>query len=112
MQGAPAEVMMKLRTPYELHVPNDATVSPYTEGVLGETFAEINVLGASGPPVQSGGVLKEKPTKLLTLEELIELIEKLADIVQWKPCAPQSKDMAATGVADSQQINRQMDRSH
>lgn len=44
MQGAPAEVMMKLRTPYELHVPNDATVSLYTEGVLGETFAEINVL--------------------------------------------------------------------
>lgn len=45
MQGPPAEVMMKLRTPYEFHVPNDATVSLYTEGVLGETFAEINVLG-------------------------------------------------------------------
>jgi phospholipid/cholesterol/gamma-HCH transport system substrate-binding protein len=47
MQAAPAEVTMRLRTPYELNIPNDSTVSLDTAGVLGETFAEINVLGAS-----------------------------------------------------------------
>jgi phospholipid/cholesterol/gamma-HCH transport system substrate-binding protein len=58
MQTAPAEVSMRLGTPYELNIPNDSTVSLETAGVLGETFAEINVLEASGAPVKNGGVLK------------------------------------------------------
>jgi phospholipid/cholesterol/gamma-HCH transport system substrate-binding protein len=100
MQPAPAEVTMRLRTPYELSIPNDSTVSLDTAGVLGETFAEINVLGASGAPVKNGGVLKEKPTKFLSTQELIE---KVGDIVRPKPCAPQSKDMATVGTSDTQQ---------
>jgi phospholipid/cholesterol/gamma-HCH transport system substrate-binding protein len=99
MQVAPAEVTMRLRTPYKLNIPNDSTVSLDTAGVLGETFAEINVLGASGAPVKNHGVLKEKPTKFLSTEEMIE---KIADIVQRKPCAPQGKDMATAGTPDTQ----------
>jgi phospholipid/cholesterol/gamma-HCH transport system substrate-binding protein len=98
MQAAPAEIFMKLRTPYELSIPNDATVSLDTAGLLGETFAEINVAGASGSPVKNGGVLKERPTKSLTTEQFIE---KLGDIVQRKPCAPQGKDSAKVGAPDN-----------
>jgi phospholipid/cholesterol/gamma-HCH transport system substrate-binding protein len=104
MQAAPAEVTMSLRTPYELHIPNDSTVSLDTAGVLGETFAEINVLGASGAPIKSGGVLKEKPTKFLSTEEIIQ---KLGDFVQRKPCAPQGKDMATAGTPDTQRKDHQ-----
>jgi phospholipid/cholesterol/gamma-HCH transport system substrate-binding protein len=102
MQAAPVEVTMRLRTPYELNIPNDSTVSLDTAGVLGETFAEINVLGASGAPVKNGGVLKEKPTKFLSTEDLIE---KVGDIVRPKPCAPQGKDPATTGTPDAQRKN-------
>jgi phospholipid/cholesterol/gamma-HCH transport system substrate-binding protein len=99
MQAAPAEVTTRLQTPYELNIPNNSTVSLDTAGVLGETFAEINVLGASGAPVKNGGVLQEEPTKLLSTEDLIE---KVGDIVRPKPCAPQGKDMATAGPPDAQ----------
>jgi phospholipid/cholesterol/gamma-HCH transport system substrate-binding protein len=98
IQAAPAEVTLRLRTPYELNIPSDSTVSLDTAGVLGETFAEINVLGTSGTPVKNGGVLKEKPTKFLSTEEMIE---KLGNIVQHVPCAPQGKDMATAGTTDT-----------
>ncbi|MGA7294430.1 MAG: MlaD family protein [Terriglobales bacterium] len=100
MQAAPAEVTMRLRTPYELNIPNDSTVSLDTAGVLGETYAEINILGTSGAPVKNGGVLQEKPTKFLSTEEVIE---KVGDIVRPKPCGPEGKDMATVGTPDGQQ---------
>jgi phospholipid/cholesterol/gamma-HCH transport system substrate-binding protein len=99
MQFAPAEVTMRLRTPYELNIPNDSTVALDTAGVLGETFAEINVLGSSGAPVKNGGVLKERPTKFLSTEDFIE---KVGDIVRPKPCAPQDEDVATVGTPDAQ----------
>jgi len=103
LQTAPAEVRMMLRTPYPLDVPNDSTVSLDTAGILGETFAEINILGASGAPVKNGGILMEKPTKTLSTEEFIE---KIGDIVQRKPCASQGKDMA-TAAPDIRRKNQQ-----
>jgi hypothetical protein len=66
--------------------------------VLGETFAEINVAGASGAPAKTGETLKEKPTKVLSTEDLIE---KLGDIIQRKPCGLQGKDVAAAGTSDN-----------
>jgi phospholipid/cholesterol/gamma-HCH transport system substrate-binding protein len=45
----PAEVVMFISTPYELKIPADSTVSLATAGVLGETYAEIDVKGTSGP---------------------------------------------------------------
>ncbi|HVO80504.1 MAG TPA: MlaD family protein [Terriglobales bacterium] len=97
-QAAPAEVTLSLRTPYELNIPSDSTVSLATAGVLGETFAEINVLGASGAPIKSGGILKEEPTKELTTKEIIE---KVGDIVKRQPCTPQGKDTATAGTPDT-----------
>ena len=94
---------MKLRTPYELNLPNDSTVSLDTAGVLGETYAEINVSEASGPPVKTDGVLKEKPTKSLSTEDAIE---KMGDIVQrLKPCTSQGKDTATALPPPNQRKN-------
>lgn len=62
MKEAPAEVIMALSTPEELRIPNDSTVSLATEGILGETFVNIDSHNASGPPIQSGGTLKALPT--------------------------------------------------
>jgi phospholipid/cholesterol/gamma-HCH transport system substrate-binding protein len=106
MQGSPAEVVMLLNTPYELKIPNDSTVSLATAGVLGETFAEIEAQGASGPPAKTGDVLKAKPTKVLSTEELIE---RLGDIIQRTPCPPpQGKDVAATTTLDRHGEERRM----
>lgn len=66
LRDHPAEVALILQTPYELKVPNDSVVSLESAGVLGEVFAQINIQNASGPPIESGGVLKtrEKPAAL------------------------------------------------
>jgi len=104
MQAAPAEVKMKLRTPYELSIPNDSTVSLDTAGVLGETYAEINVLGTSSAPAKDGAFLKEKPTKFLTTQEVIE---KVGDIVKdLKPCVSQGKDTATAAPPPSRPKNQ------
>jgi len=103
MQATPAEVIMRLQTPYELRIPSDSTVSLTTAGVLGETFAEINVLGASGAPVKSGDVLKAIPTEVLSTQYFLE---RLADIVQHKPCAPQEKD-APPAPTSNKHVERQ-----
>ena len=103
-QAAPVEVTMSLRTPYELNIPNDSTVSLDTAGVLGETYAEIKVLGASGAPIKSNGVLKEKPTKILSTEDIIQ---KLGEIVQPRPCTPQGKDIATAVTPETKLKNHQ-----
>ena len=66
MKATPAEVVMNLQTPYELKIPNDSTVSLATAGILGETYAQINITEASGPPAKNGDVLKERPARFLS----------------------------------------------
>jgi len=90
IRDTPGEVIMALETPYVLRVPKDASVSLETEGVLGPTFADIDIIGASGPPLENGGVLKAKEGTRLTSEELLE---HLADIFKQKPC-----DQAGSGA--------------
>lgn len=88
-RDTPAEVIMALQTPYELKIPRDATVSLETAGVLGPTFAGIDIIGASGPPLENRGVLKSKEstsTKMTTEQ----LLERVADIVKQKPCVAQA----------------------
>jgi len=88
LHGSPAEAIMVLRTPYELNVPKDATVSLETAGVLGPTFAEIEIVGASGPPLENRGVLKSKESTKLTTEQIID---RVADIVKQRPCDAQAR---------------------
>jgi len=87
----PAEVVMVLNDQKDLKIPSDSTVSLGTQGVLGPTFAEINVRNASGPPLESGSVLKAEATEILGPQQLLD---RLQEIVQHKPC--ESPDQEAT----------------
>lgn len=99
----PAEVIMALQTPYELKVPGDASVSLETEGVLGPTFAEIEISGASGPPLENGGVLKSKEGQKLSSEQFLE---HLADIFKRKPCDTPGRGEAETGSSSAKSGSR------
>ncbi len=51
-QDCPADVELTLSTPYKLQIPSDAIAEINTAGVLGESFVEIEVSKATGPPHQ------------------------------------------------------------
>ena len=87
MQPNPVEIVMAVNTPYDLKIPNDSTVTLQTAGILGETFAAIDVQGASGPPLKSGELLRAKKVDSPTVQELLARLEALA---KQKNCAPQS----------------------
>jgi phospholipid/cholesterol/gamma-HCH transport system substrate-binding protein len=59
----PVEVVMKVSTRFENAVRKDSVTMLTTQGVLGETFIDIDSRGAKGPPAQDGDELqiKEKP---------------------------------------------------
>ena len=65
---AAAEVVMRIHTPYKLHVPKDAVAGISTAGVLGEVFVDIDISKASGAPAQNGDELKTEASAKLTNE--------------------------------------------
>jgi ABC-type transporter Mla subunit MlaD len=74
---------MRLATNYDLRIPNDATAYLSRSGILGETYVDIDVSGASGPPAHSGDVLKTRasgPDAQQLLKHLVEALRKM-------PCA-------------------------
>lgn len=83
LRDNPAEVIMTLQTPYELKVPNDSVVILQSAGVLGEVFPQIDIRGASGPPVGNGGVLKTAPTLAVSPQEVMDCFFQR---VSGKPC--------------------------
>jgi phospholipid/cholesterol/gamma-HCH transport system substrate-binding protein len=54
----PVEVLMSIKTPYQLNIPEDSTVSLSTAGVLGETLVDIDTRKSHGSPAVDNGVLK------------------------------------------------------
>jgi phospholipid/cholesterol/gamma-HCH transport system substrate-binding protein len=58
LKAHPAEVVLHFQTPYTLEIPSDSVVSLNRDGILGETYAEVNVRHASGPPIGNRGTLK------------------------------------------------------
>ena len=72
----PVEVLMSISTGYELRIPNDSTVILSTEGILGETFAEIETRNAHGPAVGSDGVLKSSE---ITAADGAQAVKQLGD---------------------------------
>ncbi len=94
LRDHPAEVVMLLQTPYELSVPNDSVVSLESAGMLGEVFAQINIEAASGPPLQSGGVLASRAGDSPTPQQWQEC---LSNLVAHKPC-----DLSGTSQTSSQ----------
>ena len=91
-RSCPGAVDMDLRTPYELRIPKDSIASTATAGILGETYLEIDVSGASGPPIQSGGLLPSRESEKFTpatLERVLkELLKQRPDEQQKGPVQP------------------------
>ena len=73
----PVEVVMSLQTSYPLDIPSDTTVSIHQAGLLGESFAWLNIKDTHGLPVTSGAVLKSVTTAEITP---CNAIEKIADL--------------------------------
>jgi ABC-type transporter Mla subunit MlaD len=84
----PAEVIMTLRTSYELRIPNDSVVALAQAGVLGETFPDIDIRNASGPPLQDGGELRTRQTE----DANKKFFEQVGNILQRRPCDGQQSD--------------------
>jgi len=77
-KACPGAVEMELRTPYELKIPQDSVASIATAGVLGETFVEIDVSGASGPPIQPGGRIPSKESAKFTPASVDRILKEFA----------------------------------
>lgn len=72
MKDAPAELTMALDTAYDLRIPEDSVVVLQTAGVLGETYAEIEIAGTSGPPVSRNAILRSRNADQMSLNQVIE----------------------------------------
>ena len=90
LRDHPAEVVMFLQTPYELNIPNDSVVTLETAGVLGEVFPEIDIRGASGPPLLANGELKTGSSENPSTQDLLKCFSNMAE---HKPC-----DLRAQGA--------------
>jgi ABC-type transporter Mla subunit MlaD len=94
----PAEVTIFLQTPYELKIPNDSVVILETAGVLGEVFPEIDIRGASGPPLLADGVLKTRSNETPTPQELLTCF---SNVVEHKPCDLGAQRAKPNAAADA-----------
>jgi ABC-type transporter Mla subunit MlaD len=72
----PVEVLMAISTPYELRIPNASTVILSTEGVLGQTLADIDTRRAHGLAIGKDGVLKSSE---IMAEEGAQAAKRLGD---------------------------------
>lgn len=91
-RNQPAEVTLDLRTSYDLKVPVDAIVSLSTIGVLGDTYANIDVSSATGPLASDGAVLKSRESQKMDTKEFLE---KVQGILQSRSC--EEKQPVGTG---------------
>jgi ABC-type transporter Mla subunit MlaD len=73
-RACPAAVELAFTTNYELKIPRDSVVSTATAGILGETFLEIDISQASGPPVQTGERLPSRQREKLSTDKIAEKI--------------------------------------
>jgi ABC-type transporter Mla subunit MlaD len=83
LRDYPAEVTIRLDTPYELSIPDDSVVTIERAGILGDVFPEIDIRGANGPALRSGGILKTRDSVVITPQQWVDCFSSLAD---HKPC--------------------------
>jgi phospholipid/cholesterol/gamma-HCH transport system substrate-binding protein len=104
LKEAPAEVVMVLTPSYELKIPNDATASVETAGVLGQTYVDIDVGSASGAPIGPDAVLKTVATPQVTTKDLLE---KFSEILSRKcDCDSGKKNDAANTITRENTSNK------
>lgn len=79
----PVEVILEVATTYELPIPEDAFATLGTAGLLGESFIEINLSAAMGPPARDNTVLKTVETQSTDatagLAKVLELLTQRCD---------------------------------
>jgi hypothetical protein len=92
---------MAISSPYKLAIPDDSTVGTSTEGVLGQTFADIDTRNARGPAVGQDGILKSSDIAPVDgAKALKRLIDALMQAPS--PSAPQERQHDVPGKpADS-----------
>lgn len=94
IKPTPVEVIMALDTPYEIKIPNDSVASLETEGVLGQTFVDIETASASGPPIGNNAVLRSVPRpESMTADEVVK---KFGEIVDKANCSGSTKGSKAS----------------
>lgn len=97
LKEAPAEVVMVLGPSYELNLPSDSTALLETDGLLGQTYVDIDVAHSSGAPIGSNAVLKTLATPRLTTQEIFE---KFSEVLSNKHDRESGKkNNAAKGTA-------------
>jgi ABC-type transporter Mla subunit MlaD len=87
----PGSVVMELRTPYELKIPSDSVASTATAGILGETYLEIDVTQASGPPISNGGQLPSKESvkfTAATVDRALRAVELTKQLLEEEKKSP------------------------
>ena len=94
MREHPAEVVVMLRTTYDLKIPRDAKVMLRNNGILGETIADIDIRTASGPPVEDWGVLSAAASHVVPPEQA------LTSLFGHKPCDPAPTHPVENGTQD------------
>ncbi len=53
----PVEIVLELRTPYELRIPSGSTAQIAEQGVLRPTVVDVDARPANGPPVEDRGTI-------------------------------------------------------
>jgi ABC-type transporter Mla subunit MlaD len=56
----PVEVVLKVRTPYELRIPRDSIAALSSQGVLGPNVVDIDTRAAHAPPVTDGATIESR----------------------------------------------------
>lgn len=88
----PVKVVLRVSTKYENGIRTDSTAELSTQGVLGETFVDIDSRGAHGPPATNGTVLRihEQPdltdvvrASQSTLQNVQALLQRVDNIVSF-----------------------------
>lgn len=83
LRDHPAEAVLLLNTPYELKIPDDATVSVERAGLLGDAFAVIDISQAKGQPIRSGATLKTVLSHEVKPQEATDCLNRIAS---HQPC--------------------------
>jgi phospholipid/cholesterol/gamma-HCH transport system substrate-binding protein len=106
-QACPGAVEIELRR--DLKIPEDSLASVETEGVLGPSFLEIDVVSATGPALRDGGLLPSKESEKLSEtfnRALTKAVDRLTQLLEQEksrkgerdktlPAAPPSNHSAA-----------------
>lgn len=79
----PVEVVLNLRTPYELHIPAGSTAQVTEPGIMRPTIVDIDTREAQGQPIANGGTIEGSESRDdQTAHALGVVVKALADQAQ------------------------------